>query len=61
MFCGSTVGNTRSFGETFDLDKHEQGTEVKAITYSAMQIKVTAADPKAGVEQRVDIWTIIDI
>ena len=26
------------FGETFDLQKHPQGTEVKAITYSAMQI-----------------------
>ena len=26
------------FGETFDLQKHPQGTEVKAITYSAMQV-----------------------
>lgn len=26
------------YGETFCLDKHEQGTEIKAITYSAMQI-----------------------
>ena len=26
------------FGETFSLNKHTQGTEVKAITYSAMQI-----------------------
>ena len=28
----------RGFGETFQLGKHPQGTEVKAITYSAMQI-----------------------
>ena len=25
-------------GETFTLERHPQGTEVKAITYSAMQI-----------------------
>lgn len=26
------------YGETFSLDKHCQGTEIKAITYSAMKI-----------------------
>ena len=26
------------YGEEFNLEKHPQGTEVKAITYSAMQI-----------------------
>lgn len=26
------------YGETFSLDKHCQGTEIKAITYSAMRI-----------------------
>merc|ERR1719471_1973885 len=28
------VIEANGFGETFDLDKHPQGTEVKAITYS---------------------------
>jgi len=27
------------WGETFDIDKHPQGTEVKAITYSEMEIQ----------------------
>ena len=27
------------WGETFDLDKHPQGTEIKAITYSEMEIQ----------------------
>ncbi|TFJ88526.1 hypothetical protein NSK_000100 [Nannochloropsis salina CCMP1776] len=40
-------------GETFNLSKHPQGTEVKAITYSAMQIHEN--------EGRADLYVIIDI
>ena len=45
----SSVG----FGEEFSLDKHPQGTEVKAITYSAMQIVQD--------EERTELFVIIDI
>ncbi|CAB1117265.1 unnamed protein product [Ectocarpus sp. CCAP 1310/34] len=41
-------------GETFDLSKHPQGTEVKAITYSNMQIN-------EGPDGRTDIYVIVDI
>merc|ERR1712001_766702 len=41
------------FGETFDLQKHPQGTEVKAITYSAMQINENA--------NYAEVFVIIDI
>ncbi|PIK57943.1 hypothetical protein BSL78_05142 [Apostichopus japonicus] len=43
----------RGYGETFDLMKHPQGTEVKAITYSNMQVH--DKDPSH------DIYVIIDI
>lgn len=43
------------YGEPFDLSKHPQGTEVKAITYSAMQI-VQNDELK-----KVDVFVIIDI
>jgi SHS2 domain-containing protein len=43
------------YGEAFDLAKHPQGTEVKAITYSAMSI---VQNPE---EKKVDIFVIIDI
>ncbi|MFH4976335.1 hypothetical protein AB6A40_003044 [Gnathostoma spinigerum] len=45
--------NVRCWGESFDLSRHPQGTEVKAITYSNMQIH-----EKPG---RSDIYVIIDI
>ncbi|XP_062520404.1 protein archease-like isoform X2 [Corticium candelabrum] len=41
------------YGETFDLKKHPQGTEVKAITYSNMQVHDQL--------DKHDIFVIIDI
>lgn len=41
------------YGETFNLDKHPQGTEVKAITYSNMQVH-----EKDG---KHEVYVIIDI
>ncbi|XP_028406098.1 protein archease-like [Dendronephthya gigantea] len=40
-------------GETFDLDKHPQGTEVKAITYSNMQV--------FDDQEKHEVYVIIDI
>ena len=41
------------YGETFDLHKHPQGTEVKAITYSNMQVYDTA--------DKHEVYVIVDI
>lgn len=41
------------YGEPFQLGKHPQGTEVKAITYSAMQVLQKPT--------RNDVYVIIDI
>uniref|UniRef100_A0A3Q3IRN9 Protein archease n=1 Tax=Monopterus albus TaxID=43700 RepID=A0A3Q3IRN9_MONAL len=43
---------TLEWGEEFSLAKHPQGTEVKAITYSAMQIHD---------KEKPEIFAIIDI
>lgn len=40
-------------GETFDLGKHPQGTEVKAITYSNLQVHDTP--------HKHEVYVIIDI
>lgn len=42
----------RCCGETFDLNKHPQGTEIKAITYSNMQVH------EKEVFVIIDIWLI---
>lgn len=45
----------RCYGEPFLLGKHPQGTEVKAITYSAMEIT------DAGTKDKCEVFVIIDI
>ncbi|KHN76974.1 Protein archease [Toxocara canis] len=47
------AATVRCWGESFDLERHPQGTEIKAITYSNMQINETP--------QRTDIFVIVDI
>ena len=42
-----------AFGATYDRSKHTQGTEIKAITYSAMQIHEK--------KDRSDLYVIVDI
>jgi len=46
-------------GEIFDTSKHSQGTEVKAVTYSNLQ--VTTEKDGNGQEVRWDIYVIVDI
>lgn len=43
----------RRHGEKFDRQRHVCGTEVKAITYSAMQINETPED--------AEVFVIVDI
>ena len=44
---------SRGVGERFELGRHEQGIEVKAITYSAMRVTEAAG--------RTDVLVIVDI
>ena len=66
------MGLVRSFGEQFDLKKHTQGTEVKAITYSNLQIctdtpHLPSDGAGASMVRRADtpgrheVWVIVDI
>lgn len=43
----------KAYGESYDPSKHTPGTEIKAITYSNMQIHENA--------DRVDLYVIVDI
>jgi SHS2 domain-containing protein len=47
------MNKTKSRGEKYQKQKHGQGTEVKAITYSNMQIYET--------ETKAEVYVIVDI
>ncbi len=51
----SLISSRFRHGETFDLEKHPQGTEIKAMTYSNMQIHDKPQEGKA------DVYVIVDI
>jgi SHS2 domain-containing protein len=50
-------------GEPFDISRHPQGTEVKAITYSAMQVHEGDAQATGSVPRRseCDVFVVLDI
>jgi SHS2 domain-containing protein len=50
-------------GEEWQMGRHPQGTEIKAITYSNMQILYTKSDndDSDGDQSRFDIYVIVDI
>jgi SHS2 domain-containing protein len=52
--------NAVAYGEPFDLAKHPAGTEIKAITYSAMQI-YQKKEGDATSKDDVEIYVIVDI
>ncbi len=53
LWSGFAILVLFSFGEKFDGARHTQGTEIKAITYSNMQIHESS--------DRSDLYVIVDI
>lgn len=52
----------RTWGCTFDERKHSKGTEVKAITYSAMQVLQSGRlDRDGNAVDRAEVYVIVDI
>lgn len=49
--CSTTT--TYRYGDIYDPNRHSSGTEIKAITYSNMQIHQTP--------EKVDLYVIVDI
>jgi len=52
--------NALIYGDNYDAYYHQQGTEIKAITYSAMQI-VEHEDEEMDERQRCEIFVVVDI
>ena len=50
-----------ALGEQFDLHKHPAGTEIKAITYSAMQILQKSNGDETTNDHKVEMYVIVDI
>jgi len=50
----------KAYGEQFNLAKHPAGTEIKAITYSAMQI-LQRSEGENTTRDDVEIYVIVDI
>lgn len=57
MRIQSFLLETRRQGYIFDRDKQEQGTEVKAVTYSAMQVYEGTHNRLGGCH----VYVIVDI
>jgi SHS2 domain-containing protein len=51
----------RVWGESFDKAKHPSGTEVKAITYSNLQVNENRKIDDFSDKRRTDIYVIVDI